>query len=364
MAVVIGFLFLQLSFLNSTYASNVCSELFDPTPNKYELYNPNNMDQIIQHLIVEGEFRKIKQADPEKTNLTFFNDYIRDAIERLQKEKNKSDDPKRIKKIEFIIAEAQSRIETEQVTYKWVWDFSYEVLAVFEGKYNRVTLRNYENILNVFPRDIMIPTFAAQEFRHFIEMDGYNVTFLGMRETEQIVDGNEAPFSPEQFLNHDFLHYNLTQKGDHLLSLHDKNYNAWMKLHTQIKKRIVDLPEPQKSYVEFIYFYLLHEEFGIRDRLAYRALNSKIGKMSEYAEQVLDYELIKAHFYGITHPSKVLRSEIYKRTTKPFDFREAFPNKNPQEVLLEGISGFVNIIKDIESSPDFKRLAKKRFFLF
>jgi hypothetical protein len=185
-----------------------------------------------------------------------------------------------------------------------------------------------------------------------------------MREAEQVVDGNEVPFSPEQFLNHDFLHYNLTIKGDHLLSLHDKYYYGWMKLHARIKEEIANLPEPQKEYVEYVYFYLLLDEFGIRDRLTYRLLDPKIGTMSEYAERVLDYDLIKNHFGGRTHPSNVLRSEIYRRTTKPFDFKEAFPNKDPQEILLEGISGFVKIIKEIDSDSAFKRQARKRFFLF
>lgn len=360
------FVFLLPLFLllNIAQANNTCADLFGneaiANGSSYRKYDPNNMDQIIFSLINKGELRKIKRADPDKTNLEFFNDYIEDAIQRLAKEKELEFNPSLNQTIDNIILDARLRIQQEQVTYNWVWKFSYQVLDVFETRYGhgKSTARNLDRILEMFPRDVMIPTFAIQDFRHFIDIDGYDFAFLGMRERSEYVDGNPEPFTPEQFLDHDILHHFLTNKGDHLLTLHDKNYRGWMKLHKQIRDHIQKLQDPEKSYVEFIYFYLLHEEFGMRDRLAYRFLNPKIGKMSEFAKRALDYQIIKDHFEGISHPENIEQSEIYKRIVKPYDFKEAFPDKTPQEVLLVGINGFVNIIKQIEQGsmpPEKKR---------
>jgi hypothetical protein len=288
------------------------------------------MHQLIKVLIDDGEYRNIRKADPKKTNLPFFKDYITQTILKLEEEKIKLKDPSLIKEVESIISDAKLRVTTKEVSYNWVWEFSYQALSIFEAKYGNSILRDFSDVLKAFPNEIMIPTFAEQDFKHFIKTEGSGITFLGIRDTAQIVDGNPTPFSPIQFLNHDLLHYYLTMKGDHLLSLRDKHYYGWMRLHSEIKSKIGLLPQPQKRSVEFIYFYLLHEEFGIRDRMTYRFLNPDIGKMSEYAAIVLDHDLIRNHFDGMGHPTNVLRSELYVRAMRPYDFIEAFPNKIPQ----------------------------------
>jgi hypothetical protein len=335
-------LLLLLTFLSSAHAARTCGSLFEKAQTvsasaipaiKFKRYDPSQIDQQIDFLLENGELEKFKKANARKTNLPYFEDYILDAVDRLIRVKVERNDSETTAWIDHLGVEAFSRIAQENLTYEWVIEFSYQALAIFEGGRIPLPNRNLNRIVNAFPLDIMIPTFAELDFKHFIEIEGKGFTFLGMREREQIVDGNEKAFTPEQFFNHDFLHYYLTEKRDIVLDPKNNFHNRWLDLHNKIRSKIADLPEGERRYVEYIYFYILHEEFGLRTKFLQRYLHFESGLMSEMISQMLE------------------GSEIYKRTTNPNDFKASFKNTNPQEILLVGIGEFIKILQEVESTP-------------
>jgi hypothetical protein len=355
MKMFILILLLSLTIFQKTNAATACSSLFGGihgiAPQQYTIYDPANIDQQIDELLEKGELKKLQSANPRKTNLSYFNDFVLDAVDRLVRFKIRKMNPAMDETINELGTEAFSRIASETLTYEWLMEFSYRVRAVFSNK-KSPNLVNLEKRIKAFPHDIMIPTFARQDFVHFIEIEGHQFTFTAMREEDEYVDGIANPLTPEQNDNHDFQHYYLTQKNDNLvLDPKSKFSPLWRNLHQKIADRIGALPENERRYVEFIYFYFLHEEFETRSRLLVAYLDPT-RKMSDYAGSLLTFETIKNHFNGSAHPVNVQRSEIYRRTTRHGDFRDAFPEKtNPQEILLVGIGGFLDILKQIESEP-------------
>lgn len=349
MKLILVFVLSSFTFVDHSRASNVCTYLFDlfqggrQTTFKVKTYDPLNADQQMD-ILLNGELKKLKKADPKSTHLPYFIPYVEHAILRLEAAKERYKTEVINSAVNELIEIAHAKMSSNQVTYNWILELSSKTSAIMDGD-PRYGFRNLKRMQALFPHDIVIPTFAALDFRHFIAAENRNIALVGMIEEPQYVDGVVVPFTAEQFVDHDFTHYMLTQKAEKIVSSSHPNHRVWVELHKKIWNKIERLPTEKKRFVEFVYFYALHENYDFREALVKGYLEKNLAKAVRHKYRLQD---IRDYYEGKTHIGRVYAIDLFKRMNRPNDFMSAFPNKNPQEILLVGSESFLQIANEID----------------
>jgi hypothetical protein len=278
-----------------------------------------------------GQLEILKKADPRTTHLEFFNDYLFEAIKRLESFIQNSNDLDAKKEAALLIEIVQNKMSQKSVTYQWILEFSSSYAYLFSGGKNASDFHSIarENQILMDSRSvavrmyssglIAIPTFAKQSFNSYFAMEGKDFTVLGMRESDQTVDGQVL--SPMKFLIHDYGHAELVR----LSKVSDKYKKEWIIINQKISDGISKLKKPQRKATEALYFFILHEEPSLKRKLLEYFEGDKSTKIPSFFDPT-----------------------FYLRIRDQKDIGGSFPNQKPEEVVSQAESGFTKVLKQIE----------------
>lgn len=349
MKLLILLVLFSFAFVDQSQASNVCHRIFGmfqrssvPTL-KISSYDALNASQQID-ILLGGALKEIKRADPNRTHLPFYVPYIEYTISRLVISQGSQKSLELREATRELIEEAQYKIAQNRLNYFWVLDFSSRAVSLFDGRINH-GFRNLEGMKKLFPSAIVLLTFAELDFSHFIRTENKDIMLIGMTENPRAIDGTPIRLSAEQFADHDYVHYVLNLKSEKVLSPWNLRHRKWVSLHQKIEAKLAQLPPSKRKYAEFIYFYALHESYGMRQAFVDGYLKKNLAATVRQKYRSQD---IKDFFEGRAHVSLVKKSDLYQRMYRQDDFMDAFPNKNPQEVLLVGLESFIRIANEID----------------
>lgn len=341
---------LCIIFMSAVSSAQVCESLFakktlqKTAQQNFKLYDPNSTTSLVKALL-SGELETLKKADPRKTHLEFFDDYLLEGVKRLEHYMQESSRASSKKEARLLINEINFHMKNNKVTYSWILEFSASYAYLFSGgknaydfasvaKKNQIVI-DYRNLgLKWFLAGfVAIPTFARQSFQSYFPLEERGVTLLGVREKNEFVDGRYS--SPVQNLMHDWGHAEIIYFNQ--MSSPDKD--PWISLNNKISLKISLLKGEEKRATQALYFYILHELPPLREKILLPSLDIQSQRASDFFESSFQYG-IKAYEAEDT---------FYSRIKNPNDMGVSFKNEDAKTVVSVAKKNLVKILKEIEA---------------
>ena len=207
---------------------------------------------------------------PEFANLVGLHvTLIESSITRIYNNKTRTD---KLELLELLRSEARHRIASENMTYRWWFNFNlrlsfltnpYYVQMITDSEleyfyrnsaeYKRYTYEYYTRshiekisfLLDSFPKRIMIPTIGNLGIISINKTYETGVHFVGLKKDSTLADS--LLMYPDMFFWHDIYH------------IRKEGFNDPPRFLFHFQQKLVDLPKYQRKAVERINFQLTHE---------------------------------------------------------------------------------------------------------